>query len=56
MGSMETESFDITPDEYLEDLEDLQDAIMVAKNILSGKEETISFEVLKKGFGLVYEG
>lgn len=39
-------------DEYLEDLEDLQDAILVAENIKDGKEKTISLEYLKKEFGL----
>lgn len=52
MDNMKTVSFITTSDEYLEDLEDLQDAIMVAEDIRSGKEETISLEALKKEFGL----
>lgn len=52
MDNMETVSFNTTPDEYLEDLEDLHDAIMVAENLQRGKEETISFEALKKEFDL----
>lgn len=52
MDNMETVSFNTTLDEYLENLEDLQDAIMVAENIQRGNEDTISLEALKKELDL----
>lgn len=52
MDNMETVSFNTTLDEYLENLEDLQDAIMVADDIRSGKEDTIFLEALEKDFSL----
>jgi RHH-type rel operon transcriptional repressor/antitoxin RelB len=44
--------YNLMLERYLEDIEDLSDAMEVAENIKSGKEATVPLEAVMKEFGL----